>query len=123
VEKFFNLKKSDKILLSIAEDSCKGGQGRSENVASVEDCLCTGQSSQPIVTEAPGPRREPGTVRTARKGPDHYPSWEVVAYNATIVDGSFPDFPFATQVLYIRMDKLKGQCHEIVSEISPWSSS
>jgi hypothetical protein len=38
------------------------------------------------VAGAPGPLREPGTFPTARKGPDHYLSWEVVAYNATLVD-------------------------------------
>jgi hypothetical protein len=32
-----------------------------------------------IVAGAPGPRCEPGTFRTAVKGPDHCPSWEVVA--------------------------------------------
>jgi hypothetical protein len=59
-----------------------------------EDCLCTGQSLEPLVEGAPGPRREPGTFRTPRKGPDHYPSWEVFAYNATIVDVYVPrEFP------------------------------
>jgi hypothetical protein len=48
------------------------------------------------VTRAPGPRREPGTFLVARKGPDHYPSWEVVADNATLMDvymhREFPGF-------------------------------
>jgi hypothetical protein len=38
------------------------------------------------VAGAPGPRRRPGTFRTAVKDPDHYPSWEVVAYRATLMD-------------------------------------
>jgi hypothetical protein len=42
------------------------------------------------VAGAPGPRREPGTFRTAVKGPDHYPSWEVVANNATLMDVYMP---------------------------------
>jgi hypothetical protein len=33
----------------------------------------------PLVAGAPGPRREPATFLTERKGPNHYPSWEVVA--------------------------------------------
>jgi hypothetical protein len=42
---------------------------------SIKDAPCTVQSS--ITTNVP--RRESGTFRTAVKGPDHYPSWEVVA--------------------------------------------
>jgi hypothetical protein len=41
-----------------------------------EDCLCTEQS---LVAGAPGPWREPATFTTAGIGPNHYPSWEVVA--------------------------------------------
>jgi hypothetical protein len=62
--------------------------------------LCTEQSS--ISTSGkltPGPRREPGTFRVARNGPDHYPIWEVVARLATecgysvCVWGRFGAFP------------------------------
>jgi hypothetical protein len=42
------------------------------------------------VAGAPGPRREPGTSLTAGKGPNHYPSWEVVANNAILVDVYMP---------------------------------
>jgi hypothetical protein len=46
--------------------------------------LCTEQSSITTCGKfTPGPRREPGTFCVARKGPDHYPSWEIVAWTAT----------------------------------------
>jgi hypothetical protein len=54
--------------------SSKCGEVRSPHVAHKSF-----KNSDTAVAGAPVPQREPGTLTTAVKSPDHYPSWEVVA--------------------------------------------